>query len=548
MSTRNQNWYNLQATRRYPLDDNSTGDDDNGGTLRDDIVVDCNIRFPETYGAYLYVQGITVSAGLVSVLIGATTELNAPGVTVAAVSLVKPVNSYVNYAITPLVAGISGWIVFGPGIDSDFVGRYTHPRQSLIAPRCARAFRALPIPSIGKLGLSTALTGLVTFDASSPVTVTYRENAGDVVDGNSRAVVATAKNALVFELDQTLTTVDYNPLQLFVGPCGQRPESGTCPRTPIESVNGAVPDCDGNIEIEFVGFGSTCGPQKIIGCDPLKPDQCCGIDLWSCASLAEACDAGLPDPKREFKDICCTPEPGKIVDEYCWADPTPDIDVVIDDPIEFNYTCATFPVCVDFSGCFQPDRFITVSGNFLNTQTPAPPLCGESGSAETNHNVYAAAGNAINIAAFKNCTDAWALNRTVSAQLSVSNNGVDRNGGIVLNYRQEAGTTTIRTTYIAIMLDINRSRLRVLRYTGSSFIEEHFVTIRARTNVWYRISAAPIANNDGTVTLEYSATRVDGSGTTASGSVTLSNYGPPTGQAGIFSRQAYTYFNKFEIQ
>ena len=230
MSIRNQNWYNLQSTRRYPLDETSTGEGDDGVTIRDDIIVDCHIRFPGNYGQYLYVQGLTVSAGLVTVLFGAANGLQATdGVTVAAISLPKPVNENVNYTITPLVSGLSGWVVFGPGIETNFVGRYTKPVQSLVSPRCGRPFRALPVPTLGKLGPATSLQGLVTLTASTPVKVTYRENAGDVINGANKVVIGQAKQAFIFELDQSLISETYNPLSLFAGACSQRPESGTCP-------------------------------------------------------------------------------------------------------------------------------------------------------------------------------------------------------------------------------------------------------------------------------------------------------------------------------
>jgi hypothetical protein len=544
MSIRNQNWYNLQSTRRYPLDESSTGDGDDGTTIRDDILVDCHVRFPSTYGEHLYVQGITVSAGLVTVLFGAATDVQATtGVTIAAVSLTKPVAENVNYPVTGLVSGVSGWVVFGPGIDTNFVGRYSKPAQSLVSPRCGRPLRALPIPTLGKLGVATALQGLVTLTATTPVKMTYRENAGDVIDGPSSAVIGEAKQALIFELDQTLTSDTYNPLALFVGPCGQRPESGTCPKTPIESINGIAPDCNGNIQLDFPGFF----PQPITGCNPDDPTKCCGIDVLSDLSLSETCLANIPDPQKRFTDICCTPQPDKPVDEYCWQDPTPDIDVIVDEPLDFNYACATLPVCVDFGSCGPSSRMVTASGAFTSMQTEAPDLC-SAPNTSGNHFTYASTGNGVNIALFKNCTSDWALNQTISTQVKVSSRGVDRNGGIVLNYRQDIGTSSIRTTYIVVLLDVNRNRLRVLRYTGSSFIEEHFVSISGKINTWYTVSATPIANSNGTVTLEFAAAELNAYGVLpVTGSVTLSNYGTPTGQAGIFTRQSYSYFNQFTI-
>ena len=542
MSIRNQNWYNLQSTRRYPLDEISTGEGDDGVTIRDDIIVDCHIRFPGNYGQYLYVQGLTVSAGLVSVLFGATDDLQATdGVTVAAVSLLKPVNENVNYAVTPLVSGLSGWVVFGPGIDTNFVGRYAKPAQSLVSARCGRAFRALPIPTLGKLGPAKSLQGLVTLTASTPVKVTYSENAGDVIDGSSKIVIGQATQALIFELDQSLISATYNPLSLFVGSCSQRPESGTCPKTPIESINGITPDCDGNIQLDFPGFVA----RPVVGCDPEHPEKCCGIDVLSTLSLSETCLAGIPDPQKEFNDICCTPGADGPTDEYCWPNPV-DIDVIIDEPLEFNYTCATLPVCIDFSGCGAPGEMLTATGNFSNVQTDAPVLCDSTGAG--NHYTYASIGTGFNIALFKNCSADWALNKTISTEVKVSSRGIDRNVGVVLNYRQEVSATAIRTTYIVVMLDVNRSRLRVLRYTGANFIEEHYVSITAKINTWYTLSATPIANSGGSVTIEYKAEEMFTAGAVpVTGSVTISTYGTPTGQAGIFSRRSYSYFNKFKI-
>ena len=100
MPIRNQNWYNANETRRYPLDENSTGRDDTGLEIRENIFVDCNISFSSALGACVYVQGITVSRGLVSVVFGAA-DADAPqsGYTVATVTVAKPITKYRHYTI-----------------------------------------------------------------------------------------------------------------------------------------------------------------------------------------------------------------------------------------------------------------------------------------------------------------------------------------------------------------------------------------------------------------------------------------------------------------
>ena len=177
MPIRNQNWYNLQSTRRYPLDDKSTGDDDSGNPIRDDIIVDCHIRYPAALGEYLFVQAINITPNLITILFGLAPSLEATSApTVATITIDKPAERNVNYSITPFMPGISGWVAFGPGIETNFTGRYSTPMQTFIGQRNARPYRELPIPTIGKAGLSAALQGIVNLVAEEPIVATYYEN------------------------------------------------------------------------------------------------------------------------------------------------------------------------------------------------------------------------------------------------------------------------------------------------------------------------------------------------------------------------------------
>jgi hypothetical protein len=103
--------------------------------------------------------------------------------------------------------------------------------------------------------------------------------------------------ALVFSLDGNITDVAYNPLSYFLGPCAQRPESGTCPNTPIESINGVSPDCAGNIELKVVDGG----PLSIY---PFE--NCGGLGIHLDIDLPEICGPRKYDPPREADDQCVT--------------------------------------------------------------------------------------------------------------------------------------------------------------------------------------------------------------------------------------------------
>ena len=286
MSVRNQNWYDLQSSRQYPLDDAATGADDAGALLPNNIVLDCNIKYPEQYGAFAFIQAITVSNGLVTILIGAGSNLDsASTATVAAVTVSKPIQLSKNYAIQPLVPGAAGWFVFGEGVEFNFTGRYATPRQTLIAPRNAHAYRALPLRSIKKKNVQNSLSGLVSIEAVAPLTAELK-----VVDINGKP-----QNALVFGLSAVTTDVDYNPLAYFRGTCSERPESGTCPKPPIETINGVSPDCSGNIELAVVANS---------GLTLYNFTSCGGLGLDLDIDLAEICGPRQYDPPREPADNC----------------------------------------------------------------------------------------------------------------------------------------------------------------------------------------------------------------------------------------------------
>jgi hypothetical protein len=256
--------------------------------IRDNIIVDCNIKYPNTYGNVAFIQSITVSPGIVTIIIAAADDEQASTSTaIAAVTVAKPLQLSKNYPVQPLVAGVAGWFVFGDGVIENFTGRYATPIQTLLIPQNAKAYRALPITAIKKTSVKTALTGLVNIATVAPIVAAVKE-----VEISGKPT-----RALVFSLDGNITDVAYNPLSYFLGPCAQRPESGTCPKTPIESINGVSPDCNGNIDL-VVDVDSPLAIYQFEGCGGL------GVSLD--IDLFEICGPRKYDPPREGADQCET--------------------------------------------------------------------------------------------------------------------------------------------------------------------------------------------------------------------------------------------------
>ena len=143
MTVRNQSWYNANASRPYPLDDAASGITDAGAPLPHHILVDLNLRFPESVATSAFLGAVSVTGTLVTVTI--LGEQGSDFVPLAAVSLLKPITQGRQYALTPLQDGVGGWLVLGGGVlDSNFTGRFSEPEQSRLAARCARSLPTLP--------------------------------------------------------------------------------------------------------------------------------------------------------------------------------------------------------------------------------------------------------------------------------------------------------------------------------------------------------------------------------------------------------------------
>lgn len=539
MPVRNQNWYNLQSTRRYPLDDKSTGLSDTGELIREDIVVDCHLRFPETIGKYAYVQGLTVTENLITIVFGAAETLTSENnPTIAVASVAKPTAINVSHDITPMMSGVSGWITFGPGIETNFVGRYSTPIQTYVDLRNARAYRPLPIPTLGKVDLNTALSGLVLLTATSPVVASYVDENFVVpeerlpkYDPQTQTTNYEPIKAIIFSTDAP--TAAFNPLQEFLGPCGQRPESGTCPKKPIERINGVAPDCEnGNINIVATS-GLTIRPFA----------ECGGADITTPLGLTEACRQD-PKSERKRKDECpCDTNDNDNIENYCWPPFDPNRAAVCFDPGE---PAPPLPICTSFSPCHEA-LFEIVSGSFSPREANAPPVCCPVGSGFSDHDIYAAQSlGTMNIALLRGSASDWAFNHTISVEVQPRGGGSRQNGGVIANYLRVTENGRCKTKYIAALVDVSGNELQIYRYNGAVLIKENALAIVADPTHWYRVSV--IATAAGTSTT-INATLYDITAAVQIGSLstTILDYEAINGRFGLIANASGAYFNKFEV-
>jgi len=270
MATINQNWYNLNESRDYPLADTATALDNDQNHIPQNIIADIRVRWPQWAGKYAFLGSVAVTTGAITVTVLVSPDLTNTSssyipITVVSVplSLLQPGRQYPMESMYP---GSFGYIVFGSGTTLNYSGRFSSPEQSFLTSRSARPHAGLPVTSLGKLYDQVPLTGLVNLVGEDPITITQ---ATRVIDGNTKKVVLFS---LVAETETVEgVTTGGNILQRLAGDCGRRPESGSCGSPePIEYINAVGPDCDGVITLEFTGCAvvgkNTADDSIIIDC------------------------------------------------------------------------------------------------------------------------------------------------------------------------------------------------------------------------------------------------------------------------------------------
>jgi len=461
-----QNWYNLNAGRQYPLDDAASGESDAGLSIPDDILLDANIRFPASAGHYAYLGALHVSEHLISAVIMATyvpaalgREVRAwpikrasnlaagsglppdydptkyPDTVIASVSFPRTeLQPGRQVLITPIYPGSGGWLVFGP-CKNYFTGKFAEAVQSMLAPRVARSYTGLPIKSLSKQHNATALTGLVKLRAGNDIEISHEQ----------REIAGKLRNAIVFRLaEQTGRKV----LAEYTGPCGGRPDSGTCLKPPIEAINAAIPDCDGNINIIFPSPCAAVGYEA--SSDP-------GIVVDYCLGLSSAClpdDLPVDGNLRQFDDLCLQPSLPQHSSTAHIIPPGPSSSSPA--PTQSSSPCPPLPKMETFvSG---PGSFHVVNGSYV-----------------VNGGFYQATNEmARNLAIWDDCAYDNIQHKLISARVQLMSGKVTTNAGVLIGYadRQStsSGLTTVHAEYLAVEVDKRRDAFRVLFWTGLHYI------------------------------------------------------------------------------
>jgi hypothetical protein len=563
MAIRNNDWYNLNEQRDYPVDDKASTLDDSGNRLPSALITDMRLRWPESLGQYAYVSAASVTPSIVTVMIEVSQTLdNVPNTSTLIAGVSIPVNELTQgrtYVLETFSANVAGFITLGSGAETSFVGRFSTPNQTLLTPRAARSLKEPPISSAKILQSDKKLSGLVNLSAVSPLQVSKETRVIEGVEYDNVIVVRLTEPA-----GAAATTSVYSE---FAGDCGRRVGSKTCvDPQPIETINGILPDCDGVITLEFVGCA-------VVG----KNVTDCGVIVDCSLGLSASCDPPhLPDLETgklpsELEPIVfpptIPPEPPIIEDSslsesvntvlslpYC--DPFDEgiaygfsslgnslFGFIADDSPEEEYCCVGAQGLPGDACAVSQSISVSFSNSYSWDVEPVIEVDSSYGA------VSQEAQAVTNISAFTSDVQCLFRKYTTDCKITAGASGAMRNAGIMLNYRlTDIG---IPQYYVAI-LDLDTSTFGIYYFNGAVLSVVNVITIiDVRQDDWYRVTLSAVPDATTLTSVNLTATLNGITDPTISATlvspVSSGRFGADSGLAGLYTRRSRAYFSFWRI-
>lgn len=215
-------WFNQNELRRYPLREDSAAVPESGEFPPDGLICDLAAVIPADYSLCLRqfsITGLMVSVSFADATTGA-------GLLVG--TWARPLTPYQAYTLTPLVAGTSGFIVFGLDIvdRTTCSGLFPVTDPLLIDQRAVLTAESGKVEEVSVLGpSSTSLSGLVKLVAGDNI----------ILSADGQTINVGLKAAVRQEL---------------VGPCDRHGAFDVCGAPPVRTINGVPADSEGKIIIE----------------------------------------------------------------------------------------------------------------------------------------------------------------------------------------------------------------------------------------------------------------------------------------------------------
>lgn len=287
---KSESWHSLNDSRNYPLIDGTERAVD-GRIMPTNLIVDAHISTPSSYMGRVYVSTVRMAKPRVEITISIETGV----LDVLRIDVQNP-QAYRSYAMRSLLAGYSGYIVFGSGIETglaSFNAEFTVDQAEILPSLIVRS----PSLPFTEAGAPDGLTGVVPIEGRDGVLVRFRQ----VWDPVASEIVG----ALVIELEDRLEV-----LEAPLNECQIPIETGLIPSNemhPVVSINGVYPDANGRITLELDAATFTYDDN---GVDVVSPVVTVGLggsqpflSFRSVIDLSEVCGAAgasvitYPDPR-----------------------------------------------------------------------------------------------------------------------------------------------------------------------------------------------------------------------------------------------------------
>lgn len=217
-------WFNQNELRRYPLREDSAATPVSGEFPLDGLICDLSMVVPVAYRDSVCLRQFAITDRMVSLSLAAMST----NVGLAVGTWPRPVEAYKPYPLTPLAAGVSGYVVFGAlAVDiAAAAGLFSPADPLLVDQHAVLAIESGLVPRISKYGGSTAfLTGLVRLLPGDNIMLSV---SGQTI---SIGLIPSVRSELV-------------------GPCDQQGAFDGCGGVPVRSINGVPGDANGKITLE----------------------------------------------------------------------------------------------------------------------------------------------------------------------------------------------------------------------------------------------------------------------------------------------------------
>ena len=543
MAIRNQEWYNLNETRDYPLSDNASALSNAGIRIPQGIISDIKIRWPSWAGKYAFLGSVSVTSGAVSVTVLSSQDLSNTGesyVPILALSVpLAELESYRQYAFESQYPGAFGYLVFGEGLLNNYTGLFSSPEQSLLTSRSARPHGGLPVTGLSKSYDQTPLTGLVNLSSQDPLSITK----------GTRYISGADREAIIFSLVEQTDNIDndnfVSVFETFAGNCGKRPESENCgDPQPLTRVNEVSPCCDGSVTLDFRGC-SVVG--KNIDDGSVVLECTLGINDTCEPPFIPTIEGVLPSEKEPvIEPVPPQPEPT----------PTP-----TESLSEVPVISIALPYCENFNDQ-EASYFSTVLGEFSFSEideadSPEDPCSdasqSESDSEATSYNFSTDNGGgryARSLAVWTPDAQTYFREYETAVQITANGGATGLNGGIGFNYRVNGSGASQFWIAELNLTSTNPGRFRLVYFNGLTFVELVWQDIYGLVvGDWYKIRVKVIPQIT-TVDVTCYLDGITDSGlsvTLGPYGITSNDYSPDSALAGLHSNQSSTMFSYWKV-